>query len=215
MIIYLITNLINDKQYVGQTIQSLEKRWQRHCWKCTSNNSMPVCRAIAKYGKENFKIKILTYCLSLDELNEKELFYANTLNTWSPNGYNLKAGNGTGSMSQEIKDKIGKANTGSKRTLEARQNMSNAHKGKVLPPEQRKKISNANKGSNNHFYGKTHTQESIDKFSKTYTIVSPEGEIMTIKNMAEHCRKYGLHKGNMNSMVRGNRPSCLGWTLPK
>lgn len=174
---------------------------------------MPICKAIAKYGKENFKIEVLVLCSSHDELNEKELFYANELSTWSPNGYNLKAGDGKGSMSPETKAKIAAANTGMKRTPEARQNMSNAHKGKNLSPEQRKKISEANKGEKNAFYGKKHSQESIDKFSKTYTIVSPNGEIMTIKNMAEHCRKYNLNTGNMNSMVKGNRPSCQGWKL--
>lgn len=215
MIVYLITNLINSKQYVGQTTQSLEKRWRRHCWKSTSKNSMPICQAISKYGKENFTIQILIYCSSQRRLNEQELFYTNELKTWSPNGYNLRAGDGRGSMSLETKNKIAAANTGKKRSIKARQNMSNAHKGKTLSLEQRQKISNANKGSNNSFYGKHHTQESIDKFSKTYTIVSPEGEIMIVKNMAEHCRKYNLHKGNMNSMVKGNRPSCQGWALYK
>jgi group I intron endonuclease len=213
MLIYLITNLVNNKQYIGQTIQSIEKRWQRHCWKSTSKNSMPVCKAIAKYGKENFTIEMLCDCSSQEELDQQEIFYTNKLNTWSPNGYNLRAGNGKGSMSQETRNKIAAANTGRKHTTEARQNMSNAHKGKILPPEQCKKMSIAQSGANNGFYGKKHTQESIDKLSKTYTIVSPEGEVMAIKNMAEHCRKYGLHKGNMNSMVRGNRPSCQGWTL--
>jgi group I intron endonuclease len=213
MLVYLITNLLNNKQYVGQTIQSLEKRWQRHCWKSTSQNSMPICKAIAKYGKDNFKIELLTSCISQEELNEKELFYTNELNTWSPNGYNLRAGEGRGSMSDETKAKIATANTGMKRTPEARQNMSEAHKGKVLPPEQRKKISDANKGENNHFYGKTHTQEELDKMSKTYTIISPEGEIMTITNMAEHCRKYGLNKKNMSSVIHGKRPHHKGWKL--
>jgi group I intron endonuclease len=68
MLIYLITNLLNNKQYIGQTTQSLEKRWQRHCWKSTSKNSMPICHAISKYGKENFKIEILIPCASQEEI---------------------------------------------------------------------------------------------------------------------------------------------------
>lgn len=211
MIIYLITNLINKKRYVGQTTQSLEKRFQRHCWKSTAKNSMPVCKAIAKYGKENFSIEKLCDCSSQEELDQQEIFYTNKLSAWSPNGYNLRAGNGKGSVSQETRNRIRQANIGKKRSDETKRNMSNAHKGKTIPPEQRKKISDANKGANNAFYGKKHTQENIDKFSKTYTIISPEGEVMTIKNMAEHCRKFNLHKGNMNSMVRGNRKSCQGW----
>lgn len=213
MLIYLITNLLNNKKYVGQTIQSIDKRWRRHCWKSTSKNSMPICKAISKYGKENFKIEIIASCSSQEDLNQKEIFFTNKLNTWSPNGYNLRAGDGKGSMSQETKEKISIANTGRKHSVETRQNMSNAHKGKTLSADRRKKISDANKGENNSFYGKKHTQENIDKFSKTYTIISPNGEIMTIKNMAEHCRKYNLNNGNMNSMAKGNRPSCQGWRL--
>lgn len=174
---------------------------------------MPVCQAIAKYGKDNFAIKELCSCVSQGELDEKEIFYTNELNTWSPNGYNLRAGHGKGIMSEETRAKIAAANIGKKATPEARKNMSEAHRGKTLSPEQRQKISEANKGENNPFFGKKHTQESIDKFSKTYTLISPNGEVMTIKNMAEHCRKYNLHKGNMNSMAKGNRPSCQGWRL--
>jgi group I intron endonuclease len=213
MIIYVITNLQNNKQYVGQTIASLEKRWQRHCWKSTSKNSMPICQAIAKYKKENFKIEILSFCQSQQEMNERELHYTNTLNTWSPNGYNLRAGEGRGSMSIETRSKISAANIGQKRSTEVRQNISNAHKGKKLSQEQKDKISKANSGQNNPFYGKKHTQEELDKMSKTYTIISPSNEIMTIKNMAEHCRTYNLNEGNMNSMVKGNRKSCQGWRL--
>lgn len=215
MIIYLITNLINGKKYIGQTVRSLEERWKRHCWKSTAKNSMPICKAITKYGKEHFTIEIVAQCISQNELDEKELFYANALNTWSPNGYNLKAGKGKGSMSFATKIKIAKANTGKKRSVIARQNMSKAHLGKTLSVERKNKISAANKGKNNPFYGRTHSQETLDKISKTYTIVSPNGEIMTIKNMAEHCRQYNLNKGNMNSLVRGNRSSCQGWTLYK
>ena len=176
---------------------------------------MPICHAIAKYGKENFTIEILMQCSSLTELNEMELFYTNQLNSWSPNGYNLKAGNGKGSMSSETKAKIALANTGKKRSIHARQKMSKSHIGKVLTMEQRKKISEATIGENNPFYGKKHTQETLDKISKTYIIVSPDNQIIIVKNMAEHCRKYNLHKGNMNSMIKGNRPSCQGWTLYK
>jgi hypothetical protein len=116
-------------------------------------------------------------------------------------------------MSDETKAKISMSNTGKKRSSEARQNMSNAHKGKIISEEQRKKISDANSGSNNHFYGKTHTQEELDKMSKTYTIISPDGEIMTITNMAEHCRKHNLNKKNMSSVINGKRLHHKGWKL--
>lgn len=35
MFIYLITNNVNGKQYVGQTTKTIEERWKRHCWQST------------------------------------------------------------------------------------------------------------------------------------------------------------------------------------
>lgn len=90
--IYLITNLLNSKKYVGQTIGSIEKRFSRHCWLCTSKNNMPIAVAIKKYGKQNFKIELLEQVDTLEEANEKEVFWSLYYNTMSPNGYNLKVG---------------------------------------------------------------------------------------------------------------------------
>ena len=56
--IYLITNLINNKQYVGKTVYSLTHRFQGHCTNGTNKNCY-LHQAIQKYGKENFKIELL------------------------------------------------------------------------------------------------------------------------------------------------------------
>ena len=85
MIIYIITNLINNKQYVGKTTKSLKLRWRRHC----SRKHTAISKAIIKYGKENFKIEVLEYTTSLEELNNLEIEWINKKNTLSPNGYNL------------------------------------------------------------------------------------------------------------------------------
>ena len=55
--IYKVTNKVNGKVYIGQTIQSVKARWQRHC--NTKNKSkgemqMQIKRAILKYGKEKY-----------------------------------------------------------------------------------------------------------------------------------------------------------------
>lgn len=63
-IIYIITNDINNKVYIGQTIQELQKRWHRHCQKSCSKaeRRMAIKQAILKYGKEHFKIQELCKC---------------------------------------------------------------------------------------------------------------------------------------------------------
>ena len=86
MIIYKITCLINGKIYIGQTTTDIEKRWRRHTWRCTlDSRRMAISNAIDKYGKENFKIELIDSANSVEELNEKEVYYINMLNSLSPN----------------------------------------------------------------------------------------------------------------------------------
>lgn len=54
--IYCITNKINGKKYIGQTTETIHKRWIRHI---NSHSNMAISKAIDKYGKENFEIKEL------------------------------------------------------------------------------------------------------------------------------------------------------------
>jgi group I intron endonuclease len=80
MIIYKITNNINNKVYIGQTIESIKKRWQRHTWRCTiERNKMAITNAIIKYGKENFIIEQIDIANSIEELNEKFNIYLNEI----------------------------------------------------------------------------------------------------------------------------------------
>ena len=57
--IYKITNILNGKMYIGQTIDP-DSRWQRH--KEASSKCKVISAAIKKYGKENFEFKILCWC---------------------------------------------------------------------------------------------------------------------------------------------------------
>jgi group I intron endonuclease len=90
--IYKITNLLNNKVYIGQTIQKLSDRWNRHCnMNCSeAEHNMIIKKAIIKYGKENFSIEIIETCDS-KYLNEKEKYYINKFNTYKE-GYNSTLG---------------------------------------------------------------------------------------------------------------------------
>ena len=84
--IYLITNILNDKQYIGQTIHP-DKRWWEHRNKAKAGKNMyPLHYAIRKYGEENFTFKILEWTENYDK-REAELIQE--YNTISPNGYNV------------------------------------------------------------------------------------------------------------------------------
>ena len=103
MIIYKITNLLNGKVYVGQTIRTLEERWKDHC--VPSNKCLALARAIEKYGRENFIIEQVDSANSFEELNKKEGDWIVQMNSLSPNGYNLKTGGDQPRLCQESIDK--------------------------------------------------------------------------------------------------------------
>jgi hypothetical protein len=90
MIIYYIKNLINNKYYVGQTVHpKFNLRYSGGRWWDITNNQY-LKNAAAKYGKENFEVKILEENVeNQDKLNELEKFYAEKYNSYLPNGYNL------------------------------------------------------------------------------------------------------------------------------
>lgn len=85
--IYVITNKLNGKQYVGQTHFSINERFKRHITdskKC----DRPLYRAFKKYGIENFAISLLE---ETNEPNEREIYWIKKLNTYS-DGYNATLG---------------------------------------------------------------------------------------------------------------------------
>lgn len=91
--IYKITNLINNKIYIGQTIYSIEERWKAHCTCVKYNNHHSLFHnAIRKYGEENFKIELIDTADTFEELNEKEIKYIKEYNSLTPNGYNMTEG---------------------------------------------------------------------------------------------------------------------------
>lgn len=89
--IYKITNKLNNNLYVGQTSRSINERFAEHlrdAFNKTSNQ--PLYSAIRKYGKEAFMIELLEECSS-DIINEREIYYINTLDSYN-NGYNATLG---------------------------------------------------------------------------------------------------------------------------
>ncbi len=210
--IYLITNLINNKKYVGQTIKSIELRWKRHCWSCTLKaNRLAISGAIKKYNKENFKIEQIDYANSLEEANKKEVYWANFYNCFCPNGYNLKAGGRKYIyVSEETKIKIGNSNRGKKISEETRKRLSDSHKGIKLTEEAKQKLSILNKGKKPH---KNTQLGASQKVCKKYLLISPENIIVEVVNMKKFCKEKNIHPASMSAVVQGHKESCKGWRL--
>lgn len=87
--IYLITNKINNKKYVGQTIMTVQNRWLKHCSRAKVLDAPTgIDGAIKKYGKENFEIETILECPT-DELDKWEIYYIKYYDTYQGNGKNL------------------------------------------------------------------------------------------------------------------------------
>lgn len=153
--IYLVTNLANNKQYVGQTTTESNIR----------GHGKLMRAAYKKNGFDAFEyVKIATDIFSRNTLNYLERFWIATFNTVVPSGYNLETG---GSENQEWSDerrrKHSEARIGKKlnRPLGSKSGM----KGKKYPEEGKRKLSAALKGKPCPTKGISHSEETKAKMS--------------------------------------------------
>ncbi len=192
MIIYKITNLINNKVYIGQTTRKLSDRWSKHTYYARKNKNHPLYDSINKYGIENFKIEIIdSSAISIENLNKLEEYYIKQFNSTDRNfGYNLTYGGQNSKRSTEACIKCGNAMRGKKHTEECKKRMSEIKLGikhgpmsqkqkdqlrlilleKWKDDEFRKHMLRSNHmvgkyGEKHHFYGKHHTKETKNKIS--------------------------------------------------
>jgi len=112
--VYLTTNLVNGKQYVGSHKGDIDDNYL--------GSGKILLNAIKKYGSKNFKRKIIKECNSLDNL-KLETKYISEYNTLVPNGYNILKNGGHVNWTPEL-----------------RQRLSDKNKGKILSKEHKKKI---------------------------------------------------------------------------
>ena len=103
--VYLITNLVNRKQYVGEhSTNNLNDNY--------FGSSSYLKNAVKKYRKKNFTIQILEHFETKQKTFEAQSYYINKYNTLIPNGYNISPTGGTngcgGNMNEISKQKLSK-----------------------------------------------------------------------------------------------------------
>lgn len=91
--IYVITNDVNGKQYVGKTNFSIERRFKEHIADSKKERceKRPLYSAMNKYGVEHFYIEQLEECSPEDSANREE-YWITKLNTYGHKGYNATKG---------------------------------------------------------------------------------------------------------------------------
>ena len=141
--VYLRTNKVNGKQYVGQTNNFNKRENQWNCLKGRyANKFLTSDRAL--YGLENFVSKVLAETDTREEAWKLEQRYIKELNTKFPNGYNQAYG--------------GELSTGYKHTEKQKEIWSEQRKGVHSSPSTEFK-----KGITPWMKGKHHTEESNEK----------------------------------------------------
>lgn len=96
--IYIITNDVNNKVYIGLTAQSLQKRWYDHI-RCSKFKNSKIYKAMREIGVDKFHIKMLETC-DVTSLNRKEQEYIKKYNSYH-DGYNSTLG-GFGTHKYEL-----------------------------------------------------------------------------------------------------------------
>jgi group I intron endonuclease len=137
--IYLITNTLNGKQYVGQSL-GVRKRFSSHRRAARlklKREAFYLHNAISKHGEDKFKFEVLLYATDPDYLNLMEQKVIAGFNTMAPNGYNLDSGGGVDRKASEASKAKRKGkqpwNKGIPATEEQKRRQSIAMMGKPSP----------------------------------------------------------------------------------
>jgi group I intron endonuclease len=210
-IIYIVTNQINGKQYIGKTVGSLSRRRSQH-----GCRGYVFYNALKKYGKSAFTWKILCEC-PLDEIDAKEIFFIKKYNTCITNGgrgYNIQLG-GNGApygdanptKRPEVREKLRMAALGNKNPMKnplVSNKVSRALTGKSKSQTHRKNIS---AGMMGHFTPKGNE----NWISKRFLITFPDGHEETIVGLLDYCRRMGLPYEQLRYAQKRNITSTGGY----
>jgi group I intron endonuclease len=188
--LYITTNTINGKKYIGQTT-SKRKNYL--------GSGRLISAAIKKYGRENF-IRENVFEGSWEEVDLLEALYIEKFDAInSDEFYNLKEGGHHGKHNNpETIKRMSKKATGRKASLETKQ-----------------KMSSKSAGINNAFFGKSHSASSIAKIkeARSKQIISAESNRKRSASMIGHkketatCPHCGLTGGKGN-MIRYHFDNC-------
>jgi len=172
--IYMIKNKINNKLYIGQTARSLEKR--KNEYKKSLNRdeiyNSHLQNSFKKYGFDNFEFSVIDNAETMEELNEKEIYYIELYNSTDKKiGYNIEIGGRNSLPSDETLEKMSKAHKGIKQSKEwvekripkAGSEEAKKH-GRPKTEEQKKHLAEA---SAKFWQGKERDMDTIEKIKET------------------------------------------------
>lgn len=163
-IIYKITNKINDKCYIGQTTDIVNRFKKYKRLECQLQEKL--YRALIKYGIDNFSFEEFDYADDQETLDFLEQTYILCFDS-RERGYNIREGGWGGKLAEETKQKLRDLKRSDEFKQKVSQNNGRYWKGKKRPKETGEKISIANSGSNHFNFGKHLSDETKQRISQT------------------------------------------------
>lgn len=203
--IYKITNFINNKVYIGQAKDCIQ-RWRQH--KAESKKELPrmiVNRAMKKYGFDNFSFEVIVSCKTWKDANETETLlvsqYESHISTGK--GYNVSAGGCNAPKSDEWKQKVSRKLMGHPVSEETLAKLSVVHKGK-------------------HYSAKTEFKHGFIPWNKDkpwsleqkqkVRKLTPEQEILIINDSRSSrvlAKEFGVNKSTILDIRKRNKSEKL------
>lgn len=214
-IIYKYTNPLNNKSYIGQTINENRRKYEHA--HITSNRKGKFSSAIKKYGIEHFTYKVLykipsnnidRLYIMLSILESKEIKRFNTIS----NGYNTLKG---GRESYVKCGNVSKSLMGHTLSEVTKFKISEAHKGKVISEYTRQLLSDKLKGrkhSEEHNRKVSESNLNNPKKCKPIYKCDKKGNIICSYNsLKEASADTGILLGGISKVLIGNRPTAGGY----
>jgi group I intron endonuclease len=228
--VYIHTNKINYKKYVGITHLPPNKRWRsgygyrkhQYFW-----------HAIQKYGWDNFEHEVIAHNLTIEEARKFETILIRELKTKNSKfGYNMTDG-GEGARgyvwTDEGKQKLSMSHKGKRMSEESKKKLSESKKGHTTSEETKRKISEGNKGKTVTPEMRKYLSEALKKVNSSDEFIKKKSESMKGKQnnvrpvvqysldgkfiaeygyMREAAKQTGFSLASIDRGCRTNKPVC-------
>lgn len=223
--IYLITNIVNGKQYVGKTQIGYLNRFKQHVNAYNYGERQYIACAIHKYGQDNFRVDKIAE-VSDDSWEFWEKYYIQLLHThYSEGGYNVTWGRDSNPMDDPSviakHDKICKSEYF--RNLQRELNRGRKHSEETKELCRRNTLANLDvclKGFR-EYNDRRKTKVGMvinNKIVKVFDTLTDAAHYIS-----DNCPKYKYNSGNVSQIKKyadkfnknGSRAKFLGvsWTL--
>lgn len=243
MYIYEILNKVNDKRYIGQTIQNdVTTRWKEHVYRLTKqiHENPHLQKAWNKYGFYQFGFHIIEVCATEEEVFAAEIKWMHFYNTLDRDrGYNI-ASHPANFNALSVRKRKAKTQRfgesyhpvvdplGNVHVIEILRNFARDH-GMTQPGLRAMVVTQ----KSFHYKGwRLATPETIgipyedDKYQKRgqrisdiknkgrkLNVLSPDGNIYVIDNVSRFAKEHGLSKGNLSNVLSGKLEQTKGWRI--